>query len=142
MTNTSFVRIAVDIPPKTRKYLLRRFKPAFVDLYCKTLTHAYRVGPSYEFPTGKLELVIYGHHRAEDHEALLVRCNGQTFRPDGTRYFIALSTAAGEPPARAGEIDSDSITLLDAPISLRGLKFQRYPLWVQKSDTNLSLVAA
>jgi hypothetical protein len=129
MTNTSFWRIGADVPDKTRAFLLRRFKPSFAVAQCKTLTHAYKVLDSLAFPEGNLRVGIYGIHKAETHEALLVRVNGQTFRPDGSRYFIALSIAAGEEPSRCSEIDSDSIEYLDQEIRLETLKFQRFPMW-------------
>ncbi len=130
MTHTSNQwRIGADVPDRTRAFLLRRFKPAFTNVQCKVLTHAYRVPDSFPSMPGPLKVTVYGYHRGETHEALLVSVNGHVFRPDRSRYFIALSIDAGEEPARAADIDSDSIQILDQPIQLDGMQFKTFPLW-------------
>lgn len=130
MKNTSLWRIGADIPVKTRSFLLRRFPPAFANVQCHVITHAYKVPDSFEVPEDMVKASIYGYHRGATHEALLLHVNGKTFRPDGARYFLALSLAAGEEAARAGEIDSDSIVYVTPEITLDvGMRFKRFPLW-------------
>jgi hypothetical protein len=130
MTITSLWRIGADIPDRTRSFLLRRFRPVFYNVQCRTLTHAYKVPESFEYPEGQVPASIYGYHRGDGHEALLLRINGEIFRPDGTRYFIALSLAPGVEPARAAEIDSDSITPVMPEIVLdTGVTLKRFPMW-------------
>jgi hypothetical protein len=134
MSTTSYFRIGADIPEKTRHLLLRRFPPSFRNIHCRTITQAFRVTGEYRFPDRPLNVAVYGYHRGDGHEALLVSVNGHKLRPDGNRYFICLSVADGEEPVRAAEIDSDSITLLDAEIPLTGLTFKRFPIWKREPE--------
>ena len=130
MTDKTRFRIGADIPGKTRSFLLRRFPPAHANVQCRTVTHAYNVASAFGAPEGALSVAIYGYHRGNTHDALLVRVNGQLFRPDGSRYFIALSIAPDEEPARAGDIDSDSIVPVAPEIILvSGLCFRQFPMW-------------
>lgn len=129
MGNPNLYRVAADIPIKTRDFLLRRFPPQFPEVHCTTITHAYQVPAHYRRPAGLQTVNAYALHVADDHEALLVRVNGQVLRPDGMRYFIAMSVAKGEAPYRACEIDTDGIKMLDAEIAIHGLAFKLYPVW-------------
>jgi hypothetical protein len=127
MSNTHLWRIGADVPAKIRDYLLRRFPPTFSDVHCSKLSYAFRVPHDSEFPDGPLTVVVYGVHRAEYHEALLVRVNGETYRPDGMRFFIALSVV-GQSPVAAADIDTSKIQYLDRPLFLKDMRFKCHPL--------------
>lgn len=129
MTKTYGCRIGADVTERTRAFLLRSFPPAFENVQCKALTHAYKVSESFQYPTGKLRVIVYGHHKSDTHEAFLVSVNGQTFRPDGFRYFIAHSIAPGVDPFQASEIDSENIVNLERPLLIDNMRFASFPLW-------------
>jgi hypothetical protein len=135
MSNKNLWRIGADVPRSSRDFLLRRFPPTFDNVHCTALTYAYRVSEDFQYPRKSLDVAIYGYHRFEnDHEALLVRVNGQMFRPDGKRFFIALSVAPGVEAVRAAEIDSDSISMLGTEIRLTNILLRRFPLWQRQAE--------
>ena len=94
-------RIAAKFSSAERATLLATFAPQFPNTYCTGITYAYRATREYNFPQGSIDARIYGYHRGEGHDALLVELGqaGMKRRPDGKLFHITLSTADGVPPA-------------------------------------------
>ena len=134
-------RICADVSSSTRAQLLRMFPPRFSQVFCKSVTWAYRVTDEFEFSPLAADIKVYGHHQTDEHEALLVDLGGHRLRPDGKRLFLTLSTAHGVEPAKAGEIVERNIRKLDYKVIFT-TQLRRVPLWVQAPEIMAGLAAA
>ena len=119
-------RVSADLPNPTRALLLRTYPPRLDQVHLRAITWAYGVEQDFQFNTDNQECVLTGLHRTGQHEAFTVQLDGESFRPDGSRLFLALSTAAGLPPVAAGQIVSDDVEWFDEPIHLH-VALKLYP---------------
>lgn len=126
-------RVSADVPQATRAQLLRMFTPKFGQVFCKSMTWAYRVTDEFEFPTQVVDAKVYGIHQADRHEALLVGLGGDLLRPDGKRLFLTLSTDQGVEPVEAGNILDRNIRRFDEKVVF-STQLRRQPLWVMASE--------
>lgn len=131
MSNHNTFRLAADVSATMRAELLRMFPPRLSRVYCSSITMGYRVPGNVDFPAEMTDAVVYGVHRSPDHEALLVRIGGETLRPDGTPFFLTLSTGPGVAPVRAGEVDHSVVEYLENGVVF-GVQFKLFPLWQQQ----------
>ena len=130
--NNSHFRAAADVPHIVRAELLRLFRPRLGRVFCKSITMAYQVTSEFACSNEMTEATVYAIHRSDEHEALLISVAGDKRRPDGTRFFLTLSTAPGVAPVRAGEIDPARIVLVDRVVF--GVQFKLHPLWQQQPE--------
>ena len=127
-SNKDRFRIAADIPKDVRARLMNEFYPRYAKIFCSSITWAYGVPLSFDFPRHPMQASIYGHHLTEQTEAFVLTLDDDSMRPDGQRLFLTLSVADPLPPHKAGEIDADAVTYLDEPIAFQ-VRLQRFPLW-------------
>lgn len=132
MNNNRF-RAAADVSHTMRAELLRMFPPRLSRVFCKSITMAYNVTNEFAFPTDMTDATVYAIHRSEEHEALLIAVAGDKRRPDGSRFFLTLSTAPGVAPVKAGEIHASQVEAVERGVVF-GVQFQLYPLWQQQPE--------
>lgn len=139
MAKKDKLHVVMELPADIRSFLLKKFPPAFDEVYCRYITLAYGVGA--DFPiTGKPQKVtVYGYHKGLDADALLVDIGGEMFqprRPDEPYrrpYHITLSVRQGMPPKIAGEIETSRIEFLKESYEMQ-LTARRKPRWVTKAE--------
>lgn len=126
-------RVGADLSQRDQKALLEAFPPNFKNVFCRSLTMAYKVTDDFQFSKEDIPVEVYGYHQGDGHEAILVKLGhaGVKRRPDGRLYAITLSTAEGVPPAAAGEIDPKKIKVLHNQHSFT-VRFKAWPLWVTR----------
>lgn len=109
--------VRADLPDNLRDILLKKYRPAFPNVFARSVTLAYGVGRFYEVPS-QITVTVYGVHKGSGTDALLVMVDKQLVQPkregeDFERpYHITLSTAQNVPPAEAGKVDPTRIKMI------------------------------
>lgn len=133
-------RISADVPHATRSLLLRMHPPKFARVYVHSLTWAYGVDDSFEFPEQMQDCMLWGYHEGRGTQALLARLSGFSYRPDNKPLFLTLSCQEGVEPAQAGEIDMALVRKINPVVF--STRLIRRPLWKQSPAANPNRHAA
>ena len=128
--STRFWRIGAKVPADVRARLIEAYPPRFPDVFCDSITWAYRVEEDYSFSTEVQECIVIGHHRAETHDALQLLLSNRPYRPDGKLLHITMSTAPGVQRAQTGDFRPEEVILIpqDQRIAFP-VRLERFPLW-------------
>lgn len=101
---------ALVLTPESRIKLLQRFKPRFPDVIAHHVTYRFGVPESVKRPPGigdgPTPIEVIGYACDDRIEAVLVRVNGTSKRPDGKLFHITLSLdrSKGAKPAMSNEL--------------------------------------
>lgn len=76
---------------RSRVRLLQRFPPKFSEVEADHITHEYGVTVSNELPAMPDLVEIVGYASDDSLECLVVKIDGQAYRPDGNLYHVTLS---------------------------------------------------
>lgn len=85
---------------RSRTRLLEKFPPKFREVKATHITHDYGVSATSELPVVPEQIEVVGYASDDSLECLVVRVDGQLYRPDGNPYHITLSK---EPHRQARE---------------------------------------
>jgi len=101
MTN-SVRTIAADLDFDTRHGILGMFPPIHRNVYAHHVTAAYRdVNVRIH---GLKTAIVTGQVVNDRVQVLLLRVDGDDYRPDGKLWHLTLSTAEGVPPKEGGDV--------------------------------------
>ncbi|MBY0547866.1 MAG: hypothetical protein K2W95_11260 [Candidatus Obscuribacterales bacterium] len=89
-----------QLTERSRKRLLEKFPPKFSEVRANHITHDYGVSVTGELPAVPEQIEVIGYASDGSLECLVVRVDGQLYRPDGNPYHITLSN---EPHRQAKE---------------------------------------
>lgn len=81
---------AYALSEESRRQILAHFPPRFPRVVAEHITHSFGVKPDHPLPPAAT-IEIYGYACTDGIEALAVRVNGETHKPDGKPYHITLS---------------------------------------------------
>ena len=85
---------------RSRLRLLAKFPPKFTEVEAHHITHDYGVAVTCTLPSAPEQIEVIGYACDDSLECLVVRVDGQTYRPDGNVYHVTLSR---EPHRKARE---------------------------------------
>jgi hypothetical protein len=110
------------LPESERQRLYSDFEPMFPDFIGEHITLAFGVGADYPLPEAERGEVVGFASDGLRVEALIVRINGTTTRPDGKTFHItwSIDRANGAKPYHSNEvIRTGTRADLDEPIAIR-----------------------
>lgn len=115
MSYTAFV-----IDEEQRNELLTRYTPKFPDVYAHHVTLA--MGHNSFLLTYVPKVVIYGYIKGIHNEVFLVDVDGETIRPDGSKYHItwSIDKSAGVKPVDSNKLIAIKTPIIIAPIEVKG----------------------
>jgi len=123
------MRVTAPIPDAVRDRLFQNFPPVASDIFGLQLTHTYGTVPDH-FPRHDLQVEALGLYQDSDCSVLVVSVDGEQYRPDGTRYLIALSLDGYQlrPRDALNRVTEDQIQWLTEPLVIAapgdGMRFR------------------
>jgi hypothetical protein len=104
MTN-SVRTVVADLDFDTRHRILGAFSPVHPNVYAHHVTAAYR--DVNVRVVGMKEAIVTGQVMNDRVQVLLLRVDGDDYRPDGKLWHLTISTADDVPPKEGGDVTFD-----------------------------------
>jgi hypothetical protein len=115
------------VEPAERPALLNRFPPRYAETVAHHVTLRAKVGPDTPLPSPVAAEIVGEADDGEGVQALVVRLDGTTDRPDGSTYHITWSLGPGRRARESNEvIAAKGWTPLPAPVPVT-LRPARFP---------------
>ena len=117
---------ALALTPESRAKLLQRFKPRFLDVIAHHVTYRFGVPESAKQPPGigggPTPIEVVGYACDDRIEAVLVKVNGTSKRPDGKLFHITLSLdrSKGAKPVMSNDLLAAGYTKVP-PLTITGI---------------------
>jgi hypothetical protein len=119
--------IGWKLDPEQRKELLQQFAPKFEKVIADHVTLAAKVKPDAELPCETSCEIVGRTDDGEGVEALVVRIDGTTDRPDGSTYHITWSLGPGRKAKESNDVIRErgwQEVELPMPVALKPARFR------------------